>query len=118
MKLSKQHQQEIINGLLPLLQELTEPRNYTKEVEGSTLINTYNIRKDLKGKAIHPGTKYMIEETEQVKVDHLKKLRQVIERAGNLDDMNEDLARYLVKYGKSKQAITDSLPAHLRTKNT
>jgi len=117
MKISKQHRQEIIDGLLPLLKQLTEPRNYTKEVEGSTLINTYNIRKDLKGKPIHPGTKYLIEETEQVKVDHLKKLRQVIDRATNLEGMNEDLARYLVKYGKSKQLITDSLPEHLRTKN-
>jgi len=100
-------QDEIINGLLPLLKETTEEVEEQKECEGRTLI--YNgVTKDVKGNPIHPATMYVYTDITVVKVDHEKRLKEVIEKAPNMPGMMADLSRYLVKYGKSKNAIKNS----------
>lgn len=116
MKLPKQQQKELINGLLPLLEDVLENTERVRTVEGRTLIYE-GWKEDQNGKPIHPGTEYTIREPIQVPVNHARRIREVIDKAKTLEGMNEDLARYLVKFGKSKQAITDSIPEHLRTQN-
>jgi sulfur transfer protein SufE len=98
---------EIINGLLPLLAETYEEQEEQKECEGRTLI--YNgVTEDKEGNPIQPGINYVYAEKVQVKVDHEKRLNEVIDRARTMDGMMEDLSRYLVKYGTSKEAIKKS----------
>lgn len=116
MKLPKQQQTEIINGLLPLLEDLLENTERVKKVEGRKLIYQ-GVTKDQTGAQIKPDTMYTFREQIQVPMNHKRRLREVIDKATTLEGMNEDLARYLVKFGKSKQAITDSIPEHLRTQN-
>lgn len=117
MKLPKQQQKEIIDGLLPLLEDVLENTERVRKVEGRTLIYE-GVTKDQDGKQIEPATEYVYREPIQVPVKHKRRIREVIDKAKTLEGMNEDLARYLVKFGKSKQAITDSIPEHLRTKNS
>lgn len=98
---------EIINGLLPLLAETWEDQEEQKECEGRTLI--YNgITKDKEGNPINPGISYVYAEKVPVKVDHEQRINEVINRAPTMEGMMEDLSRYLVKYGTSKEAIKKS----------
>lgn len=106
-------QAEIINGLLPLLKETTEDVEEQKECEGRTLI--YNgITEDVKGNPIQPGTMYVYTDITTIKVDHEERLKEVIKRAPDMPGMMADLSRYLVKYGKSKNAIKNSRKADQR----
>jgi hypothetical protein len=100
-------QAEIINGLLPLLKEVEEEVEEQKECEGRVLINN-GVTIDVKGNLIHPGTNYVYTDIIKIKVDHEKRLKEVIEKAPNMPGMMADLSRYLVKYGKSKNAIKKS----------
>jgi hypothetical protein len=98
---------EIINGLLPLLAETWEEQEQQKQCEGRTLI--YNgVTKDKEGNQIDPGIDYVYAEKISVKVDHEQRLNEVINRAPTMEGMMEDLSRYLVKYGTSKEAIKKS----------
>jgi sulfur transfer protein SufE len=98
---------EIINGLLPLLAETYEDQEEQKKCEGRVLI--YNgITKDKEGNQINPGIEYVYADKVSVKIDHEKRLNEVIDRAKTMDGMMEDLSRYLVKYGTSKEAIKKS----------
>lgn len=98
---------EIIDGLLPLLAETYEDQEEQKKCEGRILI--YNgVKEDKEGKPIKPGIEYVYTEKVPVKVDHEKRLNEIIDRAKTMDGMMEDLSRYLVKYGESKEAITQS----------
>lgn len=115
MKLPKQQKDEIINGLLPLLIPVVEQQERVRKVEGRKCIYE-GVTEDQKGNLIRPDEIYVLKDTVQVPVNHKSRLAEVIKRAATLDGMNEDLARYLVKFGKSKDAITESIPQHLRTK--
>lgn len=115
MKLPKKEQKEIIDGLLPLLKNVIEHTESVRKVMGRTLIYE-GVTKDKDGKPIHPGTQYVYRAPIEVPVNHERRIRHIIELSKNLEDMQEDLSRYLVKFGRSKEAITDSIPAHLRTK--
>lgn len=98
---------ELINGLLPLLVETWEDQEEQKECEGRTLI--YNgVTKDIQGNPIQPEINYLYTELVKVKVDHEKRLNEVINRAPTMEGMMADLSRYLVKYGTSKEAIRKS----------
>lgn len=98
---------EIIDGLLPLLAETYEEQEEQKKCEGRTLI--YNgVKEDKEGNQIKPGIEYVYTEKIPVKVDHEKRLNEIIDRASTMDGMMEDLSRYLVKYGTSKEAIKKS----------
>jgi hypothetical protein len=114
MILPKEQESEIIEGLLPLLVDCFENTERVRTVPGSTLIKE-GVNFDVKGKRIVATKKYVIADTVRIQVNHKRRLREVINRAKTLDGMNDDLARYLVKFGQSKQAITDSIPEHLRT---
>lgn len=108
MKLTKEERNAFITGLLPLLMDGFESTDFVKEVEGVSLIQR-GITKDVHGKQIHPGTMYKLLETSQVAVNHKRRLLQVIEKAQTRQGMKDDLARYLAKYAKSKQVISDSI---------
>jgi len=98
---------ELIDGLLPLLAEAWEEQEEQKTCEGRQLI--YNgIIKDKEGNPIKPGIDYVYTDKVSVKVDHEARINEIINRAKTMDGMMEDLSRYLVKYGESKEAITES----------
>jgi hypothetical protein len=99
---------ELINGLLPLMDPTaTEEQEEQKKCEGRTLI--YNgVTEDKEGKPIQPGIEYLCAEKVQVPINHEKRLNEVIDRAKTMEGMMEDLSRYLVKYGTSKEAIKKS----------
>jgi hypothetical protein len=113
MKIPKDLEKEIIDGMLPLLKKVVEEKEHIKKVEGRALIYE-GITKDKDGKQIRPGTLYVISEIRTMPVNHGRRLREIIEKSKNMADLNEDLARYLVKFGISKQAITDSIPNSMR----
>lgn len=115
MRLPKQEQKEIIDGILPLLLAAKENTERVRKVIGRTLIYE-GVTKDKDDKPIHPGIEYVYREPVQVQVNHKRRIREIIEKSKTLEDMQEDLSRYLVKFGKSKEAITGSIPEHLRTK--
>jgi hypothetical protein len=115
MILPHEQKMQIIEGLLPLLIECDENTERVRKVEGRHLIYQ-GITKDVNGKQIVPGKQYVFSETVRIKVNHKNRLKDVIKNAKTIEGMQDDLARYLVKFGKSKDAITESLPQHLRTK--
>ncbi len=115
MKLPKQLRNELISGLLPLLLPVKENTEVVKKVEGQTLIYR-GIKEDQKGNPIKPGIEYVFRENVQVSVNHKRRILEIIDRAKTQEGMQEDLARYLVKFGISKETITESIPEHLRTK--
>lgn len=111
MKLPKQQRDEIVKGLLPLLINTTEQTERVRRVMGRTLIYQ-GVTKDKGGKNILPGKEYVFSDTVQVPVNHKRRILEVIDRAPTMQGMEEDLARYLVKFGQSKEAITESIKSH------
>jgi hypothetical protein len=108
MILAKSMRNELVNGLLPLLGEHVEQTERVTSKMGVNVIKA-GTTTDVKGKPIEPYILYAFAETVQVKVNHKKRLLEVIKRAPTKEGMMEDLARYLVKYGKSKEAISESI---------
>lgn len=106
---------EIIDGLLPLLAETWEEQEEQKTAQGRTLIYQ-GVTKDKEGNPIKPGIDYVYTDKVNVKVDHEKRLNEIIDRAKTMDGMMEDLSRYLVKYGTSKEDITQSRKNDERTR--
>jgi len=108
MKLPKQERDVIINGLLPLLIDVKETTTHVRTMKGRTLIYQ-GVTKDKDGKQIKPGTMYVFSDEIEVSVNHRRRMLEIIDRARNQAGMEEDLSRYVVKFGKSKEAIQASI---------
>jgi hypothetical protein len=108
MILPKQQRNEIINGLLPLLSEVIEHTQRVTKRMGATVLQN-GVTHDLKGQPINPHILYAFMDSVPVKVNHRRRLLEVIDKAPTVKGMEEDLARYLIKFGKSKEAITESI---------
>jgi hypothetical protein len=113
MILPRKEKKEIIDGLVPLLIEVKELKVRMRKVMGKMLLDE-GVMFDVKGKPIFAGIEYVISDECYIPVNHRRRINEIIDRSKNMQDLQEDLARYLVKFGKSKEAITDSIPPSLR----
>lgn len=109
MKLPKDLKRKIINDLLPLLQEdAQESQEVFKKTSGFEVAKK-GVTHDLKGQPIIFTKEYYISFTAIRPVNHVRRMLKIMELNANWADIEEDLSRYLVKWGKSKEAITDSI---------
>lgn len=113
MKLPDREVKTIIDGLLPLLAPVFEETTVNKTVEGRQLIYQ-GVTKDEKGKQIQPAGLYTVNKTVKTEVNHGRHLRKVIEMAKDKQGLEDDLARYLIKFGQSKEAISASINTDLQ----
>lgn len=115
MILPEKEKNEIIDGIMALLVDCFENTERVRKVYGSQLVKE-GVNFDVKGKRVIATKQYVISDTVRTRVNHKRRLREVIDRAKTMAGMEDDLARYLIKFGKSKEAITESIPEHSRTK--
>lgn len=98
-----------------MLMDVMEQTERVRKVQGRTLIYQ-GITKDKAGNQIRPAILYSFSETVQVRVNHRRRLLEVINKAKSMDGMNEDLARYLAKFAMSRDTITQSINSQLNTR--
>lgn len=108
MKLPREQEREIIEGMLPLLLDVMENTERVTKVEGRSLIYQ-GITETKTGEKIQPGKKYVYREPTQVPVNHRRRIRHIIENATSLEAMENDLAAYIVKFGTSKEDLKASI---------
>lgn len=104
MKLTKKHQKEIIQGVLPLLMPASELRGVTRLIyciKGSKILcdetHPHAVAMKLKGGA------------DKFDVNHEQRLKSIIKSASDKRAMINGLSIYLAKYGH-KDADLKSIP--------
>jgi hypothetical protein len=118
MKLPQEQKDEIINGMLDMLDpEAVEQVEEIKEIAGRDLINLHNVYKDKDGNQILPGIKYMYSVMKPQAINHKQKMGHLIANAANMDELITALGAYLVKYAADKSAVIQSIPVHLSLQN-
>jgi hypothetical protein len=107
MVLPKKYAQDI---LAPILSRLDPDQLHEQEeiveADGSQMM-AMGMNQDINGNPILHNVIYVYSRTVVKQVNHQKNLICLIEAAGNLEQMQNYLAEYLVRYGKP--------PAHLQT---
>lgn len=112
MRLPPEEQKSLIKGLLPLLPPKKEKTQQLVKCKGAELLKMGHTV-DYKERPINPKTEYVYPRDIEVSVNHERRLRHLIERAKNMEEMNDFLAIYLSENGLSKEAIRASIDKDL-----
>jgi hypothetical protein len=107
MNYDKQHIQALVNAILPALKPAFREERRKAKRKGFELL-VAGVYTTKTGKPIIPDNDYNITETINVPVDHQAKIERIIRKAGNRDECDTMLARYLANNAKSREAITSN----------
>lgn len=116
MKLPYKQLTEILDGMEKMLKPATEETEKVIKAKGGKLLSMGidHIKKGGILVRVDPDGDYLYSQTVRVKINHRSRMKTIIESAKDMDEMQEALAAYLVKYAKAKDAITKGIPSHLR----
>lgn len=109
MQLLPSNEKEIIDGLLPLLQEVWEENERVVKMKGFELIKAGTH--EIKNKAglyeiVAPDGDYVASQPVKIKVNHKERMKIIIKHAKNIDQMQDRLAQYLVENAKPREEAT------------
>lgn len=114
MKLPKQQQKEIIDGMLLMLRPAVEKTERVRRLKGSTLKNFMNITHLQNGKPVMDSGDYTLRDVVETPVNHSRRLKAIIELSQSQEQMTEAMGEYLAKYAKSKEDVLAQIPEHLK----
>lgn len=114
MKIPAKLKKEIIDGMLVMLRDVYEETESVQVLKGSSLKNFLNVHVDNKGNPIVDSMDYAWPKKVSVKVNHARRIRNIIDLAKTEEDMHNALGDYLALNAKSKEEVLQQIPAHLR----
>lgn len=114
MRIPKDHVKEIMSELLPLLREETEMIEVIRRLKGSTIKNFMNVHTDRLGKPIVDSTVYEFSDYRNVKINHTRRVRSLIDQAVNIEELQDLLGKYLARFAKDPEEISNKIVRELR----
>lgn len=106
MKIPNKDKQAITKSLLPMLRPTTEFAEAKSRIKGEDLINRGQLRDDL-GLFIVREKFYIITDRIEVKVNHERRIREIMKTAKDQEDLSTRLAKYVVDYGSKPEEKTE-----------
>lgn len=114
MRIPKDQVKEIMSGLLPMLRDETEMIEVIKKLKGSSIKNFMNVHADKDGKPIVDNMIYVLSDYRNVKINHTRRIRSLIDQAVNIEQLQDLLGKYLARFAKDPEEISNKIVRELR----